>query len=173
MSDHIAYLETERLAQEKAKDLFESVDLPTSNPSATTNLVGDFDLEVEKFSGNPQLYALLLKYKEVFGPLPPPQEACPLVQMDLILKPEWEGKALRQKCWPLPKADQEELELQAEELVKAGLAEAYPPGKFPEVCSPTFLVDKKDSKTRRMVIQFKKLNARCKPHAAYLPCSYL
>ena len=47
--------------------------------------------------------------------------------MDLILKPEWEGKALRQKCWPLPKADQEELELQAEELVMAGLAEAYPP----------------------------------------------
>ena len=70
MSDHIAYLETERLAQEKAKDLFENVDLPTSNPSATTNLVGDFYLEVEKFSDNPQLYALLLKYKEVFGPLP-------------------------------------------------------------------------------------------------------
>ena len=63
--------------------------------------------------------------------------------MDVILKPEWEGKALRQKCWPLPKADQEELELQAEEIVKVGLAEAYPPGKFPEVCSPTFLVDKK------------------------------
>jgi hypothetical protein len=119
---NIAYLETERLAQEKAKDLFESGE----TPNATTNLAGEFDIEVEKFKGDPQLYELLIKYKEVFGPLPPPQDACPLVQMDLILKPEWEGKALRQKCWPMPKVDQEELELQAEELVKAGLAEAYP-----------------------------------------------
>ena len=59
--------------------------------------------------------------------------------------------------------------MQAEELVKAGLAEPFPPGKIHHVCSPTFLVDKKDSKTRRMVINFGKLNSRTKPHAAYLP----
>ena len=66
--------------------------------------------------------------------------------MDLILKPKWEGKALRQKCWPLPKADQEELELQAEELVKAGLAEAYPPGKFPKFVRPRSWLIKKTPK---------------------------
>ena len=92
LTDQIAYLETERLAQEKTKDLFESGDIPTSTPSATTNLVAEFDLEVEKFRGTPQLYALLLKNKEVFGPLPHPQEACPLVQMNLIIKPEWKER---------------------------------------------------------------------------------
>ncbi len=69
----------------------------------------------------------------------------------------------------MPKIEQEELEMQAEELVKAGLAEAFPPGEYPQVCSPTFLVPKKDSQTHRMVIQYRKLNSRCKPHAAFLP----
>ena len=59
--------------------------------------------------------------------------------------------------------------MQAEELIKAGLAETFPVGKIPHVCSPTFYVDKKDSKSRRMVIHFRKLNSRTKPHAAYLP----
>ena len=77
LTDHISYLETDRLAQEKAKDLFECVDFPNSNPNATTNLVGEFDLEVEKFRGNQQLYALLLKYKEVFGPVPPSKGSLP------------------------------------------------------------------------------------------------
>ena len=143
--------------------MFENDMIPAYVPCATANLAREFEVEVEKFCGNVPLYDLLHKYKEVFGPLPPPQDACPLVQMDLILKQEWEGKDLRQKCWPMPKVDQEELELQGEELVKAGLAEAYAPGKFPEVCSPTFPVDKKESKTHRMVSQSKKLNARCKP----------
>ncbi len=89
--------------------------------------------------------------------------------MDLELKEEWVGKPLRQKCWPMPILDQQELELQAEELLKAGLAETFPPGQIPHFCSPTFLVDKKESKTRRMVIQFRKLNARTKSHAAFLP----
>ena len=79
------------------------------------------------------------------------------------------GKPLRQKCWPMPKVEQDEMELQAEELVKAGLAEPFPPGEYPQACSPTFLVPKKDSKVNRMVIQYRKLNARCKPHAGFLP----
>jgi len=69
----------------------------------------------------------------------------------------------------MPLADQQELELQAEELLKAGLAEAFPLGQIPHFCSPTFLVDKKESKTRRMVIQFRKLISRTRAHAAFLP----
>ena len=65
--------------------------------------------------------------------------------------------------------DQNEIEQQANELLKAGLIESFPPGEIPLVCSPTFLVDKKDSKTRRMVIQFRKLNSRSKAHAGCLP----
>ena len=51
----------------------------------------------------------------------------------------------------------QEIEMQTNELLRAGLIEAFPPGEIPLFCSPTFLVDKKESKTKRMVIQF------CKP----------
>ena len=43
----------------------------------------------------------------------------------------------------MPKTEQDELEMQAEELVKAGLAEAFPPGEYPQVCSPTFWSQKR------------------------------
>ena len=161
VSDHILELETQKLAQEKAEKLFQ--------PEETENLHGEFEKDVEQYRSRPKLFDLLVKYKEIFGPLPPPSSACPLVLMDLQLKEEWEGKPLRQKCWPMPLVDQQEIEQQAEELLKAGLAEAFPPGQIPHFCSPTFLVDKKESKTRRMVIQFKTLNSRTKAHAAYLP----
>ena len=151
------------MAQAKSEKLFQEPEL------GSENLHGEFENEVQKYKDNQRLYQLLLKYKEVFGPLPPPSSACPLVQCDLQLKEEWVGKPLRQKCWPMPKIEQDELEMQAEELVKAGLAEPFPPGEYPQVCSPTFLVPKKDSKTHRMVIQFRKLNSRCKPHAGFLP----
>ena len=138
-------------------------------PEETENLHGEWEKDLQRFSSNPRLLELLVKYKEIFGALPPPSSACPLVKMDIELKEEWLGKPLRQKCWPMTNEDQNEIELQAQELVKAGLAEPYPPGEIPHFCSPTFLVDKKDSKTRRMVIQFRKLNARTKPHAGFLP----
>ena len=154
-------METQILAQEKTEMLFV--------PEETDNLHGECKEYLEKFQGKPRLVDLLRKYQESFGALPTPSSGCPLVQMDIELKEEWVGKPLRQKCWPMPLADQQELELQAEELLKAGLAEAFPLGQIPHFCSPTFLVDKRDSKTRRMVIQFRKLNSRTKPHAAYLP----
>ena len=159
--DKIFELETQKLASEKESKLFA--------PEETENLHGELEKDLEKYKAQPKLYNLLWKYKEVFGPLPPPENACPLVQMDVQLKEEWKDKPLRQKCWPLPVEDQKEIEQQAEELLKAGLIEAFPKGEIPLVCSPTFLVDKKESKTRRMVIHFRKLNARSKQHAAYLP----
>ena len=112
---------------------------------------------------------LLLKYAEVFGPLPPPGQGCKLVEMDLELKPEWASAPLRGKCWPMSEIDCKEIESQVDELVQSGLVEPFAPGTFPKYCTPTFLVDKKESKTRRMVGQYSKLNARTKPHAGYLP----
>ena len=161
VSDKIFELETRKVAEEKSTKLFQ--------PEETENLHGELEKDLDKYKNEPRLYNLLCKYKDIFGPLPPPQNACPLVQMDIQLKEEWVGKPLRQKCWPLPVKDQEEIEQQANELLKAGLIEAFPPGEIPLVCSPTFLVDKKESKTRRMVIHFRKLNARAKAHAGYLP----
>ena len=68
------------------------------------------------------------------------------VEMDLELKDEWKDTPLRQKCWPMCEEDCQEIEMQVNELVGAGLVEPFPPGEFPTYCSPTFLVDKKESK---------------------------
>ena len=153
-------IETQMKAQEKTETLF--------LPQETENLHGELEKDLQKFRTNPRLFELLCKYKEISGPLPPPSAGCPLVLMDIELKEEWEVGPLRQRCWPMPIQEQQEINLQAEELLKAGLAEIVPPGEIPHVCSPTFLVDKKDSKTKRMVIQYLKLNARTKSHAGYL-----
>ena len=89
--------------------------------------------------------------------------------MDVELKEEFRHQPLRAKCWPMPPQDCAEIEAQVDELVQAGLLEPFPPGEYPKYCTPTFLVDKKDSKTRRMVGQYSRLNKRCKPHAGWLP----
>ena len=81
---------------------------------------------MEKFQNeDPRLVQLLVKHKEVFGELPPPQKGQTLVQLDLQIKKEFEGMPLKSKCWPMPKPDQEEIENQANEMVRAGLAEEY------------------------------------------------
>ena len=129
--------------QKKPEEIFESGD--------TENLHGGFAKDVFKFENNPKMKEMLLKYKEVFGPLPPHGKGCKLAEMDIELKEEFKGKTLRQKCWPMPVADVEEIEKQVQELVESGLVEPFPVGTFPQHCSPTFLVDKKESKTRRMV----------------------
>jgi len=69
----------------------------------------------------------------------------------------------------MPQQDAQEIEQQVQELVDANLVEPFPVGTCPKHCSPTFLVDKKDSKTRRMVGKYMKLNMMTKPHAGYLP----
>ena len=85
----------------------------------TENLVGDFQKEVQRFKGNPKLFELLLKYEPVFGPLPPPGQGCKLVEMDIEIKGEFLDKPLRGKCWPMSKADSDEIEKQVEELLEA------------------------------------------------------
>jgi len=69
----------------------------------------------------------------------------------------------------MPEQDAQEIEKQVQELVDAKLVEPYAPGTYPKFCTPTFLVNKKDSKVRRMVGNYVKLNQRTKPHAGYLP----
>ena len=92
-----------------------------------------------------------------------------MAELDLEIKYEFQGKALRQKFRPMPEADMLEIEKQVQELVDAGLVEPFPVGSFRKHCSPTFLVEKKERKTRRIVGQYVKLNKMTKPHAGYLP----
>lgn len=59
----ILSIEREMATCKKNEELFESGD--------TENLHGEFAKDVAKFEKNPKLKELLLKYKDVFGPLPP------------------------------------------------------------------------------------------------------
>ena len=137
---------------------------------------GEFGKDLEKFQNeDPRLVQLLVKHKEVFGELPPPQKGQTLVQLDLQIEKEFEGMPLKSKCWPMPKPDQEEIENQANEMVRAGLAEEYTGKDFPKFCSPTMLVEKeknkevKTSKSRRMCVDYRKLNKRTMLHVGSLP----
>ena len=136
----------ERQIATAKSDLFEEKDDDDEKSQDTENLHGEFEKDIKKFDGQPKLQNLLRKYKEVFGPLPKPESGCKLVEMDIELKDEHKGKTLRQKYWPMPQEDAEEIEKQVQELVNAGLVEAFPLGTFPKHCFTTFLVDKKESK---------------------------
>ena len=102
LHDKILEVQTQKkIVVEKAEKLF--------FPQESENLHGELEKDLEKFKDQPNLFNLLCKYKEIFGPLPPPSLGCPLVQMDVELKEEWVGKPLRQRCWPMPVVDQEEI----------------------------------------------------------------
>ena len=62
-----------------------------------------------KYNDRPELKNILLRYKEVFGPLPP-GTAYQLAQMNLELKEERKTAPLRGKCWPMPQNDAQEIE---------------------------------------------------------------
>ena len=94
-------------AQEKTEKLF--------LPQETENLHGELEKDLEKFRTNPRLFDLL----------PPPSAGCPLVLMDIELKEEWEGKPLRQRCWPMSINEQQEINLQAEEILNFPPQEKY------------------------------------------------
>ena len=158
---HQRIFQIEQQMATSKQEIFES--------SHTENLQGEFEKDISKYDDRPQLKELLVKYKKVFGPLPPPGSGCKLAELDLEIKDEFQRKAIRQKGWPVPEADVLEIENQVQELVDAGLIEPFPVGSFPKHCPPTFLVEKKETKTRRMVGHYVKLNKMTKPHAGYLP----
>ena len=161
--------EISKLLHQRIEQIERDMVAKRANPFESSNIQGDFASELEKVKAPPEIKKLIVKYQDVFGPLPPPGKGCTLVEMDLELKDEWKDAPLRSKCWPMAAQDAAEIESQVEELIQAGLVEPFPHGSFPKYCSPTFLVAKKESKTRRMVGQYIKLNRRCKPHVAYLP----
>ena len=69
----------------------------------------------------------------------------------------------------MSKADCEEIDKQVGELLDAGLVREIPHGQYPKYCSATFLVEKKESRSKRMVGNYVQLNKRTKPHASFLP----
>ena len=62
----------------------------------------DFVEKLESMNLDPRLSKLIQKYQEGFGALPPPLSWDKLVQMDLKLKPEFEGSVVKQRTYPAP-----------------------------------------------------------------------
>ena len=56
------------------------------------------------------LERILLRNQDVFEALPPPLFCKKLVQMDLKLKPEFEGSVVRRRPFPAPQDQIEEIE---------------------------------------------------------------
>ena len=58
---------------------------------------------------DPRLSKLIQKYQEVLGTMPPPLSCKKLVQMDLKLKPEFEGSVVRRRPYPVPQDQIDEI----------------------------------------------------------------
>ena len=70
----------------------------------------DFVENLESMNLDPRLSKLIQKYQEVFGALPPPLSCKKLVQMDLKLKPEFEGLVVRRRPYPAPQDQIDEIQ---------------------------------------------------------------
>ena len=62
------------------------------------------------------------------------------LQMDLKLKPEFEGSVVRRRPYPASQDQIEEIQRQIQECIDAGLVEEYKHMDYHRNCSPYFLV---------------------------------
>ena len=62
----------------------------------------DFVQQLESMNLDPRLSKLIQKYQEVLRALPPPLFCKKLVEIDLKLKPEFEGSVVRRRPYPAP-----------------------------------------------------------------------
>ena len=129
----------------------------------------DFSEKVESMNLDPRLTKLIHKYQEVFGALPPPLPCKKLVQMDLKLKPEFEGSVVRRRPYPAPQDQIDKIERQIQECIDAGLVEEYKHGDYPRHCSPCFLVAKPGSTAMRLVVDYGEVNKKTQNHAGSIP----
>ena len=118
---------------------------------------------------DPRLTKLIHKYQEDFGALPPPLSCKKLVQMDLKLKPEFEGLVVRRRPYPAPQDQIDEIESQIQECIDAGLVEEYKHGDYPRHCSPCFLVAKPGSTAMRLVVDYGEVNKKTQNHSGSIP----
>ena len=129
----------------------------------------DFSEKVESMNLDLRLTKLIHKYQEVFGALPPPLSCKKLVQMDLKLKPEFEGSVVRRCPYPDPQDQIDEIERQIRECIDAGLVEEYKYGDYPRHCSPFFMVAKPGSTAMRLVVDYGEVNKKTKNHSGSIP----
>ena len=116
-----------------------------------------------------RLSKLIHKYQEVFGALLPPLSCKNLVQMDLKLKPEFEGSVVRRRPCAAPQEQMDEINRQIQECIDAGLLEQYKHGDYPRHCSPCFLVAKPGSTAMRLVVDYGEVNTNPQNHSGSIP----
>ena len=129
----------------------------------------DFVEKVESMNLDPRLGKLIQKYHEVFGALPPPLSCKKLVEMDLKLKPEFEGSVVRRRPYPAPQHQIDEIERRIQECIDAGLVEEYKHVHYPRHCSPCFLVAKPGSTAMRLVANYGEINKKTQNHSKSIP----
>ena len=129
----------------------------------------DEDLEDKIKVLHPRVQKLIRTYLEVFAELPPPSSYDKLVQMDLKLKPKFGGHKIRNRPYPAPKEQADEIERQIQECIDPGLVLEYKDGDYPQHCSPCFLVAKPGSTTQRLVVDYGELNKKTLNHSGSVP----
>ena len=129
----------------------------------------DFVEKLERLNLDPRLRKLIQKYQVVFGALPPPLSCKKQVQMDLKLKPEFEGSVVRRRPYPAQQNQIDEIESQIEECIDAGLVKEYKHRDYPRHCSPCFLVAKPGSTAMRLVADYGEVNKKTQNHSGSIP----
>ena len=116
----------------------------------------DFSEKLESMNLDPRLSKLIQKYHVVFGALPPPLSCKKLVQMDLKLKPKFEGSVVRRRPYPAP-----------QDQIDVGLVEEY--RHYPRHCSPCFQVAKPSSTAMRLAVDYGEVNKKTQNHLESIP----
>ena len=133
------------------------------------NAEEDFSETPENMNLDPHLSKLIQKYQDVFGVLPLPLSCKKLVQMDLKIKPEFEGSEVKLRPYPVPQDQIDEIERQIQECIDAGLVEKYKHRNYPGHCSPCFLVAKPGSTAMRLVVDYGEVNKKTQNHSGSIP----
>ena len=101
--------------------------------------------------------------------LPPALSCKKLVQVDLKLKPRFEGTVVRRRPYPAPQDQIDEIQRQIQECIDAGLVEEYKHEDYPRHCSPCFLVAKLGSIAMRLVVDYGEDNKKTTNHLGSIP----
>ena len=102
--------------------------LPGSIHQGASNLHSDEDMEDKIKLLDRRVQKLIRIYLEIFGELPPPASCDKLVQMDLKLKLGFVGHKRCRRPYPAPKEQADQIELQIQECMDAGLVLKYKDG---------------------------------------------
>ena len=123
-----------------------------------------FSEKLESMNLDAHLSKLIEKCHEVFGAVPPPTSCKELVQMDLKLKPEFEGSVVRRRPYPAPQGQINEIERQIQECIDAGFVKEYNNGDYLRHCNPCLLVAKPASTAMRLAVDYGEVNKRTQNH---------